>query len=188
MILNNRKITPYFKKKKWLYTLNQGNSQGSVKGMELSTRVIQDKPVKRFQRQSWGVRFFFSRVSHRRLLGNNAQHKMSLAIVNSDEDRDPPPKLFTPPLLIHLFSTSPMTSHQMDQLLGSVIEMWVDRMDNITQPERRKLSALALLSLLPSDSRWDHFHYWSFVQMGQVYKFRFCFIQAFWSRSDDVPS
>lgn len=61
MILNNRKITPYFKKKKkkLLYTLNQGNSQGSVKGMELSTRVIQDKPVKRFQRQSWGVRFFF---------------------------------------------------------------------------------------------------------------------------------
>ncbi|RVE68075.1 hypothetical protein OJAV_G00088100 [Oryzias javanicus] len=33
---------------------------------------------------------------------------------------------------------------EMDQLLGSVIEMWVDRMDNITQPERRKLSALAL--------------------------------------------
>lgn len=41
----------------------------------------------------------------------------------------------------------------MDQLLGSVIEMWVDRMDNITQPERRKLSALALVSLLPSDNR-----------------------------------
>ncbi|MBN3277435.1 IPO11 protein, partial [Polyodon spathula] len=42
---------------------------------------------------------------------------------------------------------------EMDQLLGSLIEMWVDRMDNITQPERRKLSALALLSLLPSDNR-----------------------------------
>ncbi|KAJ6669936.1 hypothetical protein lerEdw1_000485 [Lerista edwardsae] len=39
-----------------------------------------------------------------------------------------------------------------DQLLGHAIEMWVDRMDNITQPERRKLSALALLSLLPSDN------------------------------------
>nr|XP_056704641.1 importin-11 [Euleptes europaea] len=39
-----------------------------------------------------------------------------------------------------------------DLLLGHVIEMWVDRMDNITQPERRKLSALALLSLLPSDN------------------------------------
>ncbi|XP_028604092.2 importin-11 isoform X2 [Podarcis muralis] len=38
------------------------------------------------------------------------------------------------------------------QLLGHMIEMWVDRMDNITQPERRKLSALALLSLLPSDN------------------------------------
>uniref|UniRef100_A0A8C6JXT3 Importin-11 n=1 Tax=Melopsittacus undulatus TaxID=13146 RepID=A0A8C6JXT3_MELUD len=37
-----------------------------------------------------------------------------------------------------------------DQILGNMIEMWVDRMDNITQPERRKLSALALLSLLPS--------------------------------------
>ncbi|XP_074241699.1 importin-11 isoform X3 [Saimiri boliviensis] len=41
---------------------------------------------------------------------------------------------------------------KMDQLLGNMIEMWVDRMDNITQPERRKLSALALLSLLPSDN------------------------------------
>ncbi|XP_007424255.1 importin-11 isoform X1 [Python bivittatus] len=39
-----------------------------------------------------------------------------------------------------------------DHLLGHIIEMWVDRMDNITQPERRKLSALALLSLLPSDN------------------------------------
>uniref|UniRef100_A0A8C3G429 Importin-11 n=1 Tax=Cyclopterus lumpus TaxID=8103 RepID=A0A8C3G429_CYCLU len=46
-------------------------------------------------------------------------------------------------------------SQKMDQLLGSVIEMWVDRMDNITQPERRKLSSLALLSLLPSDNRWE---------------------------------
>lgn len=45
----------------------------------------------------------------------------------------------------------------MDQLLGNVIEMWVDRMDNITQPERRKLSSLALLSLLPSDNRWESF-------------------------------
>uniref|UniRef100_A0AAQ5Z7C5 Importin-11 n=1 Tax=Amphiprion ocellaris TaxID=80972 RepID=A0AAQ5Z7C5_AMPOC len=43
-------------------------------------------------------------------------------------------------------------SQEMDLLLGSVIEMWVDRMDNITQPERRKLSSLALLSLLPSDN------------------------------------
>uniref|UniRef100_A0A5F8GIC7 Importin-11 n=1 Tax=Monodelphis domestica TaxID=13616 RepID=A0A5F8GIC7_MONDO len=41
---------------------------------------------------------------------------------------------------------------EMDQLLGNMIEMWVDRMDSITQPERRKLSALALLSLLPSDN------------------------------------
>ncbi|KAL3062780.1 importin-11 [Trematomus bernacchii] len=43
-------------------------------------------------------------------------------------------------------------SQKMDELFGSVIEMWVDRMDNITQPERRKLSSLALLSLLPSDN------------------------------------
>ncbi|NXN07176.1 IPO11 protein, partial [Indicator maculatus] len=39
---------------------------------------------------------------------------------------------------------------ELDHILGNMIEMWVDRMDNITQPERRKLSALALLSLLPS--------------------------------------
>uniref|UniRef100_A0AAY5F177 Importin-11 n=1 Tax=Electrophorus electricus TaxID=8005 RepID=A0AAY5F177_ELEEL len=43
-------------------------------------------------------------------------------------------------------------NQEVDHLLGSMIEMWVDRMDNITQPERRKLSSLALLSLLPSDS------------------------------------
>lgn len=47
-----------------------------------------------------------------------------------------------------------ISAFQADQLLGSMIEMWVDRMDNITQPERRKLSALALLSLLPSDNRF----------------------------------
>ncbi|XP_061756417.1 importin-11 isoform X1 [Nerophis ophidion] len=41
---------------------------------------------------------------------------------------------------------------EIDQLLCNVIEMWVDRMDNITQPERRKLSSLALLSLLPADN------------------------------------
>ncbi|KAM4054020.1 importin-11 [Anomaloglossus baeobatrachus] len=41
-------------------------------------------------------------------------------------------------------------SQEGDQILGNVIEMWVDRMDNITQPERRKLSALALASLLPT--------------------------------------
>uniref|UniRef100_A0A4W5NVK4 Importin-7/11-like TPR repeats domain-containing protein n=1 Tax=Hucho hucho TaxID=62062 RepID=A0A4W5NVK4_9TELE len=35
----------------------------------------------------------------------------------------------------------------MGQLLGGVIEMWVDRMDSITQPERRKLSSLALHDL-----------------------------------------
>ncbi|XP_075923002.1 importin-11 isoform X2 [Petromyzon marinus] len=39
-----------------------------------------------------------------------------------------------------------------DQLLGSLVDMWVDRMDNITQPGRRKLSALALASLLPTDN------------------------------------
>lgn len=52
---------------------------------------------------------------------------------------------------------SSCSSPQMDQLLGSVMEMWVDRMDNITQPERRKLSSLALLSLLPSDNRCNTF-------------------------------
>ncbi|XP_075039084.1 importin-11 isoform X2 [Mixophyes fleayi] len=41
-------------------------------------------------------------------------------------------------------------NQEVDQILGNVIEMWVDRMDNITQPERRKLSALAVISLLPS--------------------------------------
>ncbi|PKU38018.1 importin-11 isoform x1 [Limosa lapponica baueri] len=44
----------------------------------------------------------------------------------------------------------PGKKRELDQILGNMIEMWVDRMDNITQPERRKLSALALLSLLPS--------------------------------------
>lgn len=61
-------------------------------------------------------------------------------------------------------------SPQMDQLLGSVIEMWVDRMDNITQPERRKLSSLALLSLLPSDNRCDTCPYSSDMQMGLLVK------------------
>ncbi|XP_072272468.1 importin-11 [Pyxicephalus adspersus] len=41
-------------------------------------------------------------------------------------------------------------SQEPNQVLGNMFEMWVDRMDNITQPERRKLSALAVISLLPS--------------------------------------
>ncbi|KAM4808983.1 importin-11 [Rhinophrynus dorsalis] len=51
-----------------------------------------------------------------------------------------------------LYQISQECNCEVDQILGSLIEMWVDRMDNITQPERRKLSALALLSLLPSAS------------------------------------
>ncbi|NXJ84659.1 IPO11 protein, partial [Trogon melanurus] len=49
-----------------------------------------------------------------------------------------------------LSQVSSELGQESDQILGNMIEMWVDRMDNITQPERRKLSALALLSLLPS--------------------------------------
>ncbi|OCT57335.1 hypothetical protein XELAEV_18003640mg [Xenopus laevis] len=51
-----------------------------------------------------------------------------------------------------LYQLSQEYNCEPDQILGNLIEMWVDRMDNITQPERRKLSALALLSLLPSTS------------------------------------
>uniref|UniRef100_A0A673G0I6 Importin-7/11-like TPR repeats domain-containing protein n=1 Tax=Sinocyclocheilus rhinocerous TaxID=307959 RepID=A0A673G0I6_9TELE len=49
-----------------------------------------------------------------------------------------------------------------------MIEMWVDRMDNITQPERRKLSALALMVLLPSDS--SNINYKLFINL-YYYKF-----------------
>ncbi|KAJ7409525.1 Importin-11 [Willisornis vidua] len=57
------------------------------------------------------------------------------------------PQMFQP-LLPSVFRG--IIDGELDQILGNMIEMWVDRMDNITQPERRKLSALALLSLLPS--------------------------------------
>ncbi|XP_061874601.1 importin-11 isoform X2 [Colius striatus] len=57
------------------------------------------------------------------------------------------PQMFQP-LLPSVFRG--IIEGELDQILGNMIEMWVDRMDNITQPERRKLSALALLSLLPS--------------------------------------
>ncbi|EGV92065.1 Importin-11, partial [Cricetulus griseus] len=59
------------------------------------------------------------------------------------------PQMFQP-ILPYVFRG--VIEGEMDQLLGNVIEMWVDRVDNITQPERKKLSALALLSLLPSDN------------------------------------
>ncbi|KAF7250349.1 Importin-11 [Varanus komodoensis] len=59
------------------------------------------------------------------------------------------PEMFRP-LLPSVFHG--IINGEPEQLLGHMIEMWVDRMDNITQPERRKLSALALLSLLPSDN------------------------------------
>ncbi|XP_025059807.1 importin-11 isoform X3 [Alligator sinensis] len=59
------------------------------------------------------------------------------------------PQMFQP-LLPSVFRG--IIDGEVDQLLGNMIEMWVDRIDNITQPERRKLSALALLSLLPSEN------------------------------------
>ncbi|XP_066514944.1 importin-11 [Hoplias malabaricus] len=49
-----------------------------------------------------------------------------------------------------LYQISQEIHQEVQCVLGTLIEMWVDRMDNITQPERRKLSSLALLSLLPS--------------------------------------
>ncbi|POI35563.1 hypothetical protein CIB84_000686 [Bambusicola thoracicus] len=60
------------------------------------------------------------------------------------------PQMFQP-LLPSVFRG--IIDGELDQILGNMIEMWVDRMDNITQPERRKLSALALISLLPSLNR-----------------------------------
>uniref|UniRef100_A0A8C4S8Y6 Importin-11 n=1 Tax=Erpetoichthys calabaricus TaxID=27687 RepID=A0A8C4S8Y6_ERPCA len=61
--------------------------------------------------------------------------------------------LQNPSYFSSLLSEMAVECHQeIDHLLGSLIEMWVDRMDNITQPERRKLSALSLLSLLPSNN------------------------------------
>ncbi|XP_053557296.1 importin-11 [Bombina bombina] len=49
-----------------------------------------------------------------------------------------------------LYQMSQESNLEADKVLGNLIDMWVDRMDNITQPERRKLSALAMISLLPS--------------------------------------
>nr|XP_022334186.1 importin-11-like [Crassostrea virginica] len=41
---------------------------------------------------------------------------------------------------------------QTDSFFGTVLDIWFDNMDYITQPERRKLSALALASLLAVNS------------------------------------
>lgn len=100
MSLNNRRITPFF----FLNDCTPSTKAIHEDPWKLAW-VSQGKPVKRFhndRRQSWGVGFF-SRVSHRRLLLNNAQHTMSLAIVNSHEDRDPPPP--------HSHSPTPQTNH-----------------------------------------------------------------------------
>lgn len=183
MSLNNRRNTPFFFK--WLYYQGICERHRPVSSGQL-TSLSEDFIMTEARAGLWG----FSRASHSSLLGKNAQTKVSLAIVNSDEDRDPLINHTSP--YYRAFSTSPMTSHQMDQLLGSVIEMWVDRMDNITQPERRKLSALALLSLLPSDNRWEHFHYWLLVQIPCINEFSFCFyfsffISVWWCTIKDFP-
>uniref|UniRef100_A0A8C4NCP5 Importin-11 n=1 Tax=Eptatretus burgeri TaxID=7764 RepID=A0A8C4NCP5_EPTBU len=52
-----------------------------------------------------------------------------------------------------------------EELLGKLIDVWVDKLDNITQPERRKLSALAVASLLPSQSSTMHDRFCSIVNI-----------------------
>ncbi|XP_071793887.1 importin-11-like [Asterias amurensis] len=44
------------------------------------------------------------------------------------------------------------TKQQPDELLSKLLVVWSEKMDWITQAERRKLSALALMALLPSNS------------------------------------
>ena len=42
---------------------------------------------------------------------------------------------------------------QLHSLIQSFFTVWFDTMDSMTQPERRKLAALALASLLPVNVR-----------------------------------
>ncbi|XP_038076376.1 importin-11-like [Patiria miniata] len=48
---------------------------------------------------------------------------------------------------------SHLTNEQPDEILSKLLVVWSEKMDWITQAERRKLSALALMALLPSNSR-----------------------------------
>ncbi|XP_022099682.1 importin-11-like [Acanthaster planci] len=45
------------------------------------------------------------------------------------------------------------TNEQPDEIFSKLLVVWSEKMDWITQAERRKLSALALMALLPSNSR-----------------------------------
>jgi len=48
--------------------------------------------------------------------------------------------------------TANESKHDPNALFGGLLDQWTDRMDIITQPERRKLSALAMASLLPQSN------------------------------------
>ena len=47
-----------------------------------------------------------------------------------------------------------MFTPQADDLVGALLDKWVEKTDNITHPERKKLSAMATLSLINSNMRW----------------------------------
>ncbi|XP_062597784.1 importin-11-like [Saccostrea cucullata] len=51
-----------------------------------------------------------------------------------------------------LQQTAPQYQEEVNTLFGALLDIWFDNMDYITQPERRKLSALALASLLSVNS------------------------------------
>ena len=53
---------------------------------------------------------------------------------------------------------------QTDSFFSTVLDIWFDNMDYITQPERRKLSALALASLLAVNSRYSHFELNGYIE------------------------
>jgi len=43
---------------------------------------------------------------------------------------------------------------QTDEVIAAVLDAWIDKLDNITQPQRKKLSAMALISLVKSKIRF----------------------------------
>lgn len=188
MSLNNRKITPFFKKNDCT-----PSTKAILEDPWKPAWVSQAKPVKRFQndrRQSWGVGFFFPRVSHRRLLLNNAQHTMSLAIVNSHEDRDPTPPT---PQTNHTTSSYPSLLHITHDISsdGAVVGQ---RDRNVGWPHGQHYSAgeeeAVSTRLTFPPTIWQQVRKVSLLivgcRRGQVYEFTFCFIQGFWCRPDDV--
>ena len=60
---------------------------------------------------------------------------------------------------------------QSSEILGTFLDVWFEKMDNVVQPERKELSALALAGLMNSNAKSHTFKQFINGHKGHLYRF-----------------